>query len=569
MRRPAQAMLLVALFSVLGATAQGLETPSEPYPVVEPPLDPVKAAYEAAVRATSEDQQPQARRLMSADQGLDPPSEPYPIVEPPLDPVKAEYEASHLDESRRRLLMTDSALPYEFGANHLQANDDGSTLLIPLPAPLNFFTTPYTGLYVNNNGDITFREVLPVFTPFNLYTTNIPIVAPFFGDVDTRGVNSGLCYFDIDADSGVLSKAQQRAPQETPGFMPDHALVATWPKVGYYQQHTDKTNTFQMALTWSDSPTDKRTYACFYYGDIQWETGDASGGSNGFGVKSARIGFSAGDGNATNSYELPGSGVTGSFVNGGPHALKDTSTCFLINGEHIVTVEQDPILTSFQGQQFAFHGAANSVYNLLSHHTAQVNARFVPDANPNAHSGTWMNEAAVVTAAGDKVHVWTEDFERLRATLNGKKLRAGVTPFGVNGAGSVTWDWTNVLIVDTPTFKVNISAARQEIFPEQPLFDQWTPSIDVRVSLRKLPTSEAFPEKPLDGVLGQTYGLAVDSPLAQMDGAALGEYAEQTAAEYLETDIFATASVRSRMGAPAVSHAGGAALLEGGSFAEL
>ena len=49
----------------------------------------------------------------------------------------------------------------------------------------------------------------------------------------------------------------------------------------------------------------------FNYDRIEWEAGDASGGSNGLGGISARAGYSNGSGSAL---ELTGSGVAGSFL---------------------------------------------------------------------------------------------------------------------------------------------------------------------------------------------------------------------------------------------------------------
>lgn len=59
----------------------------------------------------------------------------------------------------------------------------------------------------------------------------------------------------------------------------------------------------------------------FNYGSIVWETGDASGGSNGLGGESARVGFANGDGTTANSFELPGSGVDGSLLDSSSRGL--------------------------------------------------------------------------------------------------------------------------------------------------------------------------------------------------------------------------------------------------------
>ena len=55
-----------------------------------------------------------------------------------------------------------------------------------------------------------------------------------------------------------------------------------------------QTNTFQCILITNG----RRSFAIFLYadGEIQWTTGDASGGSGGFGGTQAQVGFNAGDG---------------------------------------------------------------------------------------------------------------------------------------------------------------------------------------------------------------------------------------------------------------------------------
>jgi len=75
-------------------------------------------------------------------------------------------------------------------ANTLPANDDGSTSPVSLPFTLNFYGQSYTSIWVNNNGNVTFNGALGTYTPFGLQSTAVPIIAPFFADVDTRGQGS-------------------------------------------------------------------------------------------------------------------------------------------------------------------------------------------------------------------------------------------------------------------------------------------------------------------------------------------------------------------------------------------
>ena len=71
-----------------------------------------------------------------------------------------------------------------------------------------------------------------------------------------------------------------------------------------------QTNTFQCVLV-----TDTiRSFVIFLYAEdgIQWTTGDASGGSGGFGGTPAQVGFNAGDG--IRFFSVPGS-QTNDIVN--------------------------------------------------------------------------------------------------------------------------------------------------------------------------------------------------------------------------------------------------------------
>jgi hypothetical protein len=193
-----------------------------------------------------------------------------------------------------------------FTSTSLAANDDSSTGLVNLGFTANFFGTNYTQTYVNNNGNLTFTAPLSTFTPFGLTSTSTPIIAPFFADVDTRGIGT------VTYGTGTVN-----------GF---NAFAATYNNVGYFSGATNKTNSFQVVLI-SRPDTNTATSTGnfdieFNYDQIQWETGNASGGSNGLGGSPARAGYSNGLSGAANvSFELPGSNVSGAFLDGGSNSL--------------------------------------------------------------------------------------------------------------------------------------------------------------------------------------------------------------------------------------------------------
>ncbi|MGY3605204.1 MULTISPECIES: nidogen-like domain-containing protein [unclassified Bradyrhizobium] len=174
-----------------------------------------------------------------------------------------------------------------YGEVALDPGDDNSSGAIDITTVfgeqgINFFGHHYTSLYINNNGNITFRSPTDAYTPSMIDAgLNNPIIAVFWADVDTRG--HGSVYYDLDATDGVMT--------------------ITWDDVGYFDQRTNKLNSFQLVLISQGNGNFDIQYR---YGDIDWTTGDASGGSDGLGGTPARAGYSAGDGK--HYYELPQSG---------------------------------------------------------------------------------------------------------------------------------------------------------------------------------------------------------------------------------------------------------------------
>ncbi len=218
-----------------------------------------------------------------------------------------------------------------FATNVFPANDDGATGAIALGFSADFFGTTYTSAFVSNNGYITFNSGQGTYTPSGLGSgySGQPIIAPFFADVDTRGAGSGLTSYGTGTYDGFA------------------AFGATWPAVGYYNQHTDKLDTFQVILTdRSDVGVDDFDIY-FNYNTIQWETGDASGGSNGVGGTSAAAGYNAGQaGDPSGTYaQLTGSLVNGAFLDGGADALASNSNDG-VTGQYLFQVRNGVVVTT-------------------------------------------------------------------------------------------------------------------------------------------------------------------------------------------------------------------------------
>ena len=91
----------------------------------------------------------------------------------------------------------------------------------------DFFGTPQTEVFINNNGNLSFGSSFSTFSPSGFPVSGFPMVAPFWGDVDTR--------------SGPGTVFYKSEPTR---------FTVIWDHVGYYNQHTDSSTRSR-----SSSPT--------------------------------------------------------------------------------------------------------------------------------------------------------------------------------------------------------------------------------------------------------------------------------------------------------------------------
>lgn len=158
----------------------------------------------------------------------------------------------------------------------LEPNDDGSSGIINIPFDFCMYGQTYNSFYINNNGNITFGSPLATFSATAFPSVGNVIVAPFWGDVDTG------------QPGNVLGEVVYKI---TPT-----AVYINWVDVGYYSQQGDKRNTFQLTITNGADPVIESGNVAFCYKDMQWTTGSASGGVNGFAGVPATAGANKGDG---------------------------------------------------------------------------------------------------------------------------------------------------------------------------------------------------------------------------------------------------------------------------------
>jgi hypothetical protein len=182
-----------------------------------------------------------------------------------------------------------------FGERIMDPNDDGSSSQLALPFQINFFGNAYNSYWVNNNGNISFSGALSTFTPSLFPISQAAMIAPYWADVDTRNRVDNL-------PSPFMNNVYLANPDSK-------TVVVTWDTVGYFSQNNDKQNTFQLVLKDQSAASGRAGDFDmeFRYGQLQWTTGDASGGENGLGGQPAVAGWNAGA--VTNSYSLIGSGT--------------------------------------------------------------------------------------------------------------------------------------------------------------------------------------------------------------------------------------------------------------------
>ena len=211
-------------------------------------------------------------------------------------------------------------------------NDDGSTAALPLGFNIDFFGQTFDSTYVNTNGNLTFESPYSTFTPGSIAGAGQPIIAPFWADVMTSAGGAPVVYGTCDAQSTSPDCAV---------FDGHAAFVADWPGVTCFETTQGGLDYFQVALvdrsdTNSPGQTGDNFDIYFNYDQVNWETGQASGGdANCLGGSSAHVGWSDG---VNQTLELVGSGTNGAFLDNGPDALIKGSMDSLVPGEYVFPV---------------------------------------------------------------------------------------------------------------------------------------------------------------------------------------------------------------------------------------
>lgn len=159
------------------------------------------------------------------------------------------------------------------GASGGDLLDDGSTLEIALPFGVDLHGTTYNSFWININGNVSFTGPYWQYSSSGFPNDDFVMMAPFWADVDLGG--AGEIWYNLTPD----------------------AIYVNWVGTGYYNTQADKLNTFQLIITDGTNPMiGVGNNVAFYYDNMDWTTGSASLGSNGFGGIPATVGVNKGDG---------------------------------------------------------------------------------------------------------------------------------------------------------------------------------------------------------------------------------------------------------------------------------
>lgn len=137
------------------------------------------------------------------------------------------------------------------------ADVDCSVGPLDLPFDFNFYGTSYNEFYINSKGSISFGNYVIDWTPEEFPNAQYNQIAGFWADADYR--ESGAIKYKITPEAAYIN------------FI----------NVGYYSQHDDKVNTYQIIITPEDGvilPDDANAQLCYL--DMAWAHGDV-GGTNG------------------------------------------------------------------------------------------------------------------------------------------------------------------------------------------------------------------------------------------------------------------------------------------------
>lgn len=213
---------------------------------------------------------------------------------------------------------------------NVTAEDDGWATVSPLQLPFDFcfFGDIKNQVWLNNNGNISFNGGIAAFSSTAFPSTGPQMIAAFWAD------------FDFGAPGGSIH-----------GTITPTAAIFNWVNVGYFSSQGDKRNTCQIVITDGTDPLINGGNVAIHYADMQWTTGGASGGVNGFGGIPATAGANRGnniDYFTIGRFDHEGTDYDGPLGNNDGVSFLDNKSYFFdfcaVNGGNIAPV---PLQTAY------------------------------------------------------------------------------------------------------------------------------------------------------------------------------------------------------------------------------
>jgi hypothetical protein len=152
--------------------------------------------------------------------------------------------------------------------------DDGWASASPFTLPFQFcfYGNPYSQVWMNNNGNISFNNGISTFSSLAFPSVGNTMIAAFWADFYLT--NGGTMHATITPTAAIFN----------------------WVGMGYFNNQSDKVNTCQIVITNGLDPLVIEGNTAIHFADMQWTTGSASGGAAGFFGTPATVGANAGNG---------------------------------------------------------------------------------------------------------------------------------------------------------------------------------------------------------------------------------------------------------------------------------
>ena len=97
----------------------------------------------------------------------------------------------------------------------------------------------YSGSPVNTNGILSFQSLYLQYFPEMFPSTGLPLIAPFWNDIDTT--TFGSIFFRTTSNAALLQRAHDQLQELFPSsgnFTPTMLFIATWDRVAPFGRKT-------------------------------------------------------------------------------------------------------------------------------------------------------------------------------------------------------------------------------------------------------------------------------------------------------------------------------------------